>query len=154
EMFGGGEALNQREVDELLERLTSRLGEKAILRPQLEPDAQPEFAYRYESWMKHDVSGDAASRLHGELRPLFLKNPPLPIAVVSIHPGGSPKKFQWNERDHIIERSWGPERIETGWWRGDDVRRDYYLVETSGGERFWVFRDATDDGWFLHGVFA
>ena len=25
----------------------------------------------------------------------------------------------------------GPERLECGWWDGDDVRRDYYLVETA-----------------------
>jgi protein ImuB len=23
----------------------------------------------------------------------------------------------------------GPERIESGWWDGDDVRRDYYLIQ-------------------------
>ena len=24
----------------------------------------------------------------------------------------------------------GPERIESGWWDGGDLRRDYYLVQT------------------------
>ncbi len=29
----------------------------------------------------------------------------------------------------------GPERLETGWWDGGDVRRDYYVVETAQGQR-------------------
>ena len=48
---------------------------------------------------------------------------------------------------------WGPERIETGWWMGRHVRRDYFRVETSAGLRFWLFRQAGEDRWFLHGVF-
>ena len=50
----------------------------------------------------------------------------------------------------------GPERIESGWWDGGEVRRDYYLVETRGGQRAWAFRAAGEqDGPFmLHGWFA
>ena len=44
-------------------------------------------------------------------------------------------------------------RVETGWWRGADVRRDYYVAETTDGERFWLFRDLAAGGWFVHGVF-
>ena len=48
-------------------------------------------------------------------------------------------------------RTWGPERIQTGWWRGHYIRRDYYRVETTTGQRFWLFRRRGH--WFLHGVF-
>ena len=50
----------------------------------------------------------------------------------------------------------GPERIESGWWDGGDVRRDYYLVETSQGQRAWAFlpAGASDGAWMLHGWFA
>jgi protein ImuB len=49
----------------------------------------------------------------------------------------------------------GPERIESGWWDGQDVRRDYYVVETGAGQRAWVFRPAGEKGAFmLHGWFA
>jgi protein ImuB len=47
----------------------------------------------------------------------------------------------------------GPERIETGWWRGADVQRDYFRVDTSEGSRLWVFRRMGQDDWFLHGEF-
>jgi protein ImuB len=50
-------------------------------------------------------------------------------------------------------QTWGPERIETGWWRGQAVGRDYYRVETTDGRRFWIFRNLEDNRWFLHGVF-
>nr|WP_254696290.1 DNA polymerase Y family protein [Lysobacter enzymogenes] len=49
----------------------------------------------------------------------------------------------------------GPERIESGWWDQDDVRRDYYLVETARGQRAWAYRDAGGDGpLIVHGWFA
>jgi protein ImuB len=49
----------------------------------------------------------------------------------------------------------GPERIESGWWDGDDVRRDYYVVQTREGQRAWAFLAAgASDGWMLHGWFA
>ena len=50
----------------------------------------------------------------------------------------------------------GPERIESGWWDGADVRRDYFIAENPRGETVWIYRDhryGIDDGeWFLHGV--
>jgi protein ImuB len=76
------------------------------------------------------------------------------VAVLSIFPGGPPLRFEWQEDLYIVARYWGPERIETGWWRGDDIRRDYYLVETTTSERFWLFRTLPEERWFLHGVFG
>lgn len=49
----------------------------------------------------------------------------------------------------------GPERIESGWWDGGDLRRDYYLVETRAGQRAWAYREVGNEGpWLLHGWFA
>jgi protein ImuB len=174
----GGKSDQGDEATRLLERLSSRLGERAVLRPRLVADAQPELAYEYESWLaatrrlggaeremparrrprrspptrEADAlrSEDSASRL---TRPVVLMHP-AQVEVVSVFPGGSPRRMYWNDRDHLVERSWGPERIETGWWRGGDVRRDYFAVEVTTGERFWLFRDLVDGSWFLHGVFA
>ena len=47
----------------------------------------------------------------------------------------------------------GPERIETGWWRGLHVQRDYYRVLTDTGRRAWIFRRRDTNEWFLHGWF-
>jgi protein ImuB len=48
----------------------------------------------------------------------------------------------------------GPERIESGWWDQDDVRRDYYLARTGEGAQVWVFRDRRDGAWYLQGLWA
>jgi protein ImuB len=49
----------------------------------------------------------------------------------------------------------GPERIESGWWDGHDVRRDYYVARSRAGVRLWIFRERPPgQGWFLHGVFG
>jgi protein ImuB len=51
----------------------------------------------------------------------------------------------------------GPERIESGWWSGQGIARDYYIACAPTGARLWIYRErvATPQaGWFLHGVFA
>jgi protein ImuB len=153
EMFE--EALGSKPLAPLLERLSSRLGESAVLCPQLEADAQPEYAWRCDhlaaslATRAARVASDAA-----KFRPPHLERRPVAVAVMSVVPGGPPLSFEWKGRSFRIVHAWGPERIETGWWRGDDVRRDYYQVETAIGERFWLFRRLPDEHWFLHGVFA
>ena len=59
-------------------------------------------------------------------------------------------------RDHSLVVLAGPERIESGWWDGGDLRRDYYVVQTSQGQRAWAFlpAGASDAAWMLHGWFA
>jgi protein ImuB len=47
------------------------------------------------------------------------------------------------------------ERIESGWWDGGDVRRDYYRIETRDGLRGWAYRDLSQAGpLWLQGWFA
>ena len=54
-----------------------------------------------------------------------------------------------------LELTAGPERIEAGWWDGEEVRRDYYVAANPRGETFWIFREHRDlSAWYLHGVFA
>ncbi len=88
------------------------------------------------------------------LRPIWLYRRAAPLEVVSVVPDGPPAQFRFRGLDHRIARSWGPERIETGWWRTACVRRDYYRAETVAGNRFWLFRRLADGRWFLHGEFG
>jgi protein ImuB len=94
-------------------------------------------------------------------RPLTLFPQPVRIEVVAAA-DGAPVKFHWSGRSYAIAYTWGPERIETGWWRtaGRDqehrktfIRRDYYRVETANGARFWIFRRREDRQWYMHGQF-
>jgi protein ImuB len=78
------------------------------------------------------------------LRPLWLLADPRPL------PGDERPRC-----DGPLELEEGPERIESGWWDGHDVRRDYYVARDRAGARLWVFRERQDGGrWFLHGVFG
>jgi len=46
----------------------------------------------------------------------------------------------------------GPERIESGWWDGDDAKRDYFVARLPNASLAWVYREEGE--WFLHGLFA
>ena len=46
----------------------------------------------------------------------------------------------------------GPERIESGWWDGDEASRDYFVARLFDGELAWIYRET--NVWFLHGLFA
>jgi protein ImuB len=151
----------QRKVGALIDRLSSRLGRERVLQPRLVADAQPERACRFVplagrlTHRKRTAAAEATPRLplHAADRPLHLLHPPLPLHVLAAVPDGPPARVQLQHRWHTIIRHWGPERIETGWWRGRTVRREYYRVETSDCQRFWVFRQLDDGHWFLQGRF-
>lgn len=88
------------------------------------------------------------------VRPIWLVPRPVRLEAVSIVPDGPPLRFRLGPESHRIVSAHGPERIETAWWRGECVRRDYYVVETESGSRWWLFRRLRDGVWFLHGQFA
>ena len=78
-------------------------------------------------------------------RPLWLLNDP-----VELTRRGS--KLYYRKPVCLIS---GPERIETCWWTGNDVRRDYYVAQESSGSRLWIFRERSGERrWYLHGFFA
>ena len=50
----------------------------------------------------------------------------------------------------------GPERLETGWWDGAGIARDYFVARNAKGVRLWVYqnRSREDGAWYLHGIFG
>ena len=61
----------------------------------------------------------------------------------------------YQRRNRSLRLMSEPERIETGWWDGGEVARDYYTAVDLHGVRLWVFRERDEPhGWFLHGVFG
>ena len=140
----------------LVERLSSRLGQQRVLTARLQPAIQPERACCYVAL----TGSNAARRIRRDQprtarqlpeRPLWMPSLPLPLAVTTESPDGPPVSFQYDGQRHHVLRHWGPERIETAWWRGQCVRRDYYRIETERGIRFWLFLRLHDRLWFLHG---
>ena len=115
--------------EQLRERLRARLGDDAVQGLGARADHRPEQAWSSQS-------ADVPLPPCGP-RPGWLLSEPQPLREGSVQ---------------IIS---GPERIESGWWDGGDVRRDYYRVETRAGQRGWAFRPVGGDGpLLLHGWFA
>ena len=78
-------------------------------------------------------------------RPLWLLHRPRPLAEIGERP----------HHEGPLELLAGPERIESGWWDGDDAARDYFVARACNESLVWIFRDRRGEGgWYLHGVFA
>lgn len=146
-------AEQQRQLTALINRLSSRLGQAAVVRPSLVADAQAEFSYRYQPLTEsHRRSKTKPVKPCRPLqRPIHLLPKIVPLQVLGVV-AGPPKVFHWRGEKFDVRKTWGPERIQAGWWRGRYERRDYYRVETDNGNRFWLFRHG-DGTWFLHGIF-
>ena len=144
-------------LDGLIEQLANRLGRQAVVRPRLHPDAQPEHAHRGEPLLekgppaRKPPSLKPCTRELGVHRPLRLKPQPSRLEARTSRADGVPMRVIWNGCEHTVVRSWGPERIETGWWRPKSIERDYFRIELDSGEHLWVFLQA--GAWFLHGLF-
>lgn len=150
----------------LIDRLSTQLGRRAVTRPRCVADAQPEYAFRMEPLLRPKAAVAVKTRSRARrpaaeveptaplmLRPMTVWPQPMAIEVLRAFPSGLPHWFRWRGREHRVVHGWGPERIETGWWRGADIGRDYYVVTIEAGCRLWLFRRRDDGGWFLHGCF-
>jgi protein ImuB len=122
----------------LRERLRARLGDDAVYGLASQDDHRPEQAWRRVAMPSLTAVRPIEVPPTAAPRPTWLLPRPIPLRTRGI-------VFQA-----------GPERMESGWWDGGDVRRDYYLVETGDGQRAWAFRPAGDADAppMLHGWFA
>jgi protein ImuB len=123
---------------QLVERLRARLGEDAVHALELRSDHRPELSSG-QTMAIGDVARAIDDREVCPLRPLWLLSAPRPL-------GTDPATAE-------IRLVSGPERIETGWWDGNDIGRDYFVGRSARGEALWLYRER-EGGWFVHGVFA
>lgn len=137
----------EEEWPQFIERLRARLGEQALRGLSLVADHRPERAWQWrEPWTKPNTGhGPAAPNVaRTARRPLWLTRHPLPLSEHDGQPTWSGPLRLSAER----------ERIESGWWDGGDIRRDYFIATDANGARLWVFRELTGKrGWYLHGIF-
>ncbi|ABI56446.1 Y-family DNA polymerase [Alkalilimnicola ehrlichii] len=123
----------------LLERLTARLGETRAHGLAVHPEHRPERAWR------RVPPGQAGAAAPQKPRPTWLLERPRIL--------GQQQGQPVCRGPLILER--GPERIESGWWDGADVARDYYVARDHDGARLWIFRERRGRRrWFLHGLFG
>jgi protein ImuB len=158
EFFAVGAERHPQQLARLINQLSNRLGRDRVVRPVLRGEAQPERAFRDVPLITHGGRGrvraavTVASRPFE--RPLHLLTPPVAVEVIAALPDGPPTRLHYQQQVYDVGCYWGPERIQTGWWRGRTIQRDYYRIEAETGNRFWVFRRLGDGRWFLHGEFA
>ncbi len=134
----------EQDVIELVERLEARLAEHEVHCLASRPDHRPECAWA-SAPMKASSSSSLVSRyLEDRHRPLWLLAEPVSLEL-------SPESYAF----HSLSICSGPERIESGWWDGADVARDYYVARNTSGETLWIFEDRKSPGqWYLHGRFG
>ena len=128
-MFGDA-AVEEEDWARLVERLRSRLGREAVCGLATQPDHRPEHAWRRVEpgeWDPREFRQPGA-------RPLWLVERPRRLGEA-----------------HFALLA-GPERIECGWWDGDEAKRDYFIAELEKGSLGWIYREAGE--WYLHGLFA
>ena len=131
-MFGDAAAAAE-DWARLAERLRARLGHDAVCGLATHPDHRPEHAWRRVE--------------PGEWDPHEYRQPgPRPLWLLEA------RKIKEGEFVTLA----GPERIESGWWDGDEASRDYFVARLPGGELAWIYRegDLGSAHWFLHGLFA
>ncbi|MGH8766502.1 MAG: Y-family DNA polymerase [Burkholderiales bacterium] len=118
----------------LVERLQSRLGYDAVYGLDTREDHRPERAFEIENPGSREKKKDGLNESAGA-RPLWLLEPP--------------RRLRENDFSLLA----GPERIDSGWWDGDEAKRDYFIARTGECSLAWIYRER-EGGWFLHGLFA
>jgi protein ImuB len=126
----------------LVERLRARLGEERVYGIMPVADHRPECA------TAPGAAGADAGIGKGP-RPFWLLAQPESLVEVAGRP----------HRCGPLRLLAGPERIESGWWDGEegvgDLRRDYFIALTADERWAWIFRELrVPGGWYLHGWFA
>ncbi|MEN1727735.1 MAG: DNA polymerase Y family protein [Pseudomonadota bacterium] len=115
----------------LLDRLEARLGTAGISSLAPTADHRPEHAW---TWVPPGTSSPCRET---RPRPSWLLPEP-----------------QGCRREQLALED-GPERIESGWWEGQDCLRDYWIARDRQGRQLWVFHEHHPrKGWFIHGVFG
>jgi len=153
------ESSGERELARLVDRLTVKLGPRAVQRPRAVESYLPE---RASGWVSALAKTEPIA-LPPVQRPQRLLDRPEAIDVIYATPEGMPRRFMWRRAVHDIARVEGPERIAPEWWRQPSSARlrDYYRVEDADGRRYWIYREGLiGDGrggapaWFIHGLFG
>jgi protein ImuB len=126
-----GAATHVETLSHTVDRIVARLGMEQVHGLKQVADHRPE-----KSWAPAPP-GETSPVARVEDRPLWLLPEPRPLSSSS-----------------LPQIQHGLERIESGWWDGGDVRRDYFVARTNQGAALWVFRDLRDGRWYLHGFWS
>ncbi|HVL08678.1 MAG TPA: DNA polymerase Y family protein [Burkholderiaceae bacterium] len=134
----------------LLELLAARLGAEHVLRARPQADHRPEHANHWEPVTPPALRATRPAAAPPLPRPAWLLDAPVPLTIRGHAPYyGTPLRLMSP-----------PERIESGWWDGDTVMRDYYVAMDDDHACYWIYRERRSSQdhapvrWYLHGLFG
>ena len=139
-----GRDVSPAKVNRLIERLRARLGNRQVHGLKLVAEHRPERAWSIAEPSGPGYSPTVPGHIVSRVRPLWLFASPLRLETLH----GKPVYRG------ALQFTSDSERIESGWWDGNDIRRDYYTVTGNRGSRLWIYRDRRHSGWYLHGLFG
>lgn len=134
----GERARRGETLTELIALLRARLGRQQVFGLGVTADARPEQA--------------ACVLEPGEHSPKLRRSAPRPAQLLREPRLLAGKDHRPCYRGAALKLLCGPERIEGGWWCGEDWIRDYYQAVSDRGEFLWIFRER--GRWYLHGLFS
>ena len=132
-----GKADNKTDIN-LLDRLRARLGDGVVRGLSAVAEHRPEYAWAYSK------PGSSRKDSNGLQRPLWL----LPV----------PRQLKTSNGKPLLQGELklqaGRERIESGWWDGNGIARDYFIATNPSGSHYWVYRELGGERrWYLQGIF-
>lgn len=143
-----GQGNGHSALDQFMEQLHARLGSSSLKSINTVAEHCPEYACEeldYQESKQQNTSPVEADKISPNPRPVWLLYKPQPLLLKN-------GKLYHRQPIRLIS---GPERIETRWWYGTDIRRDYYVAQEQNGSRLWIFRERSGErNWYLHGFFA
>lgn len=142
---------SQEQFNQLIDKLSSRLGHTALFRVHAENEHLPELANGRRA-ANQEVAEKAVVyqyTANGKREKSF-KDEPLWLFE-------NPKRLsQFNNQvnlDGPLNLIHGPNRISSHWW-SKLQSRDYFIARQRNGRLVWVFFDRSQKQWFLQGLFA
>lgn len=152
-------------LEVVLARLSAALGEETLFAADVHAQHRPERAYaprpfrleRKASGLLAELPAERArdvprpEETHRE-RPSRLLDPPPRLEAV-VDEGGTLRAARvLGQRREVLALA-GPERLAGEWWAPEPFSRDYYRVHFDGVGPVWIYRDARDGRYYLHGMF-
>ncbi len=161
----------EQSISHLMDRLTARLGESAVYQVETNCDHRPEFSWRKSIGARLGAR-EGATKQHDKAKLARSREARRPRVVTAGQPSAisnsalrrptwilrEPRALVGNDVPQYhgpLTLLAGPERIETGWWDGKPVARDYFVAQNPQQEVCWIYRDyRLGRKWYLHGLFA
>ncbi len=144
----GGQGNGPSALDQFMEQLHARLGSSSLKSINTVAEHCPEYASEeldYQESRQQSQQQTGTDEIASNPRPVWLLTKPEPLLLRH-------GKLYHRQPIRLIS---GPERIETRWWYGSNICRDYYVAQEQNGSRLWIFRERGGGrNWYLHGFFA